>query len=157
MNSFSWGARLEDEYVCVDEADKADMADCDEAVADCRSNPERRVSSFKIDDTNGFHERNTHTVESFESTNVPLIAHIVPTLQHNFGLVSASDYTKFTNFTVGFKDILDYIFVQSSEFDLGSMVCAPMPSEKVLSENTALPSESFPSDHIAIAVDITFR
>lgn len=57
-----------------------------------------------------------------------------------------------SNFTPDFRELLDYIFVQSSRHRV--LRVAPMPGEEVLGEETALPSSSFPSDHISLVVDL---
>jgi mRNA deadenylase 3'-5' endonuclease subunit Ccr4 len=50
---------------------------------------------------------------------------------------------------------LDYIFVDRSTFEV--VRAAPMPEESILSEQTALPSSVFASDHISLAADIAFK
>jgi len=71
------------------------------------------------------------------------------------GLVSASGYPQFTNFTGGFKDLLDYVFM-SADSGLDVLRTAPLPSEEALGARTALPSAVYPSDHVALALDLTF-
>lgn len=78
----------------------------------------------------------------------------LPNLTHDLNLFSAAGYPLFTNFTKNFKDILDYIFIQKDHFNV--LRVAPFPSDSVLSENVALPSHVFPSDHLAVVVDIQF-
>jgi mRNA deadenylase 3'-5' endonuclease subunit Ccr4 len=74
-------------------------------------------------------------------------------------MLSAAGYPQFTNFTVGFKDVLDYIFVprQGPYGALEPLRIAPMPSEQRLGRDGAIPSASFPSDHVALAVDLSYR
>jgi mRNA deadenylase 3'-5' endonuclease subunit Ccr4 len=79
----------------------------------------------------------------------------LPVLKHGLRLVSAAGYPQFTNYTAEFRNLLDYIFVEDNRFEV--LRVAPFPSEQVLAERTALPSAVFPSDHIAVAVDIRFR
>ena len=69
-------------------------------------------------------------------------------------LFSAAGYPKYTNYVGGFKDLLDYIFVSENDFSVVGV--APFPSESVLSEETALPSSCFPSDHLAVVVDLNW-
>ena len=79
---------------------------------------------------------------------------IMPRLVNPHGaMVSAAGYTPFTNYTGQFKDLLDYIYIQSAG---GFRVCgvAPFPPESVLEADTALPSGQFPSDHISVVVDL---
>ena len=71
-----------------------------------------------------------------------------------FPLFSAAGYPKYTNYVGGFKDLLDYIFVSENDFSVVGV--APFPSESVLSEETALPSSCFPSDHLAVVVDLNW-
>jgi mRNA deadenylase 3'-5' endonuclease subunit Ccr4 len=71
------------------------------------------------------------------------------------GFVSASGYPQFTNFTAGFKDLLDYVFIPANS-GLHVLRTAPLPSEEELRERTALPSAVYPSDHVALALDLTF-
>ena len=67
-------------------------------------------------------------------------------------LISAAGYPPFTNYTRDFKMTLDYIFVESDKMEV--VAIAPLPSENILSENIALPSIVFPSDHISLVVDV---
>ena len=70
-------------------------------------------------------------------------------------VVPADQGEYFTNYTAGFKDILDYIFVSTPTI---SVVRAPVfPSVAELSEETAIPSSRFPSDHVALITDVQFR
>ena len=71
---------------------------------------------------------------------------------HQLGLINASGLPQYTNYTADFKDTLDYVMVSQHCFQVVRV--APFPPESVLSEHVALPSEVFPSDHIAVAVDI---
>jgi hypothetical protein len=78
-----------------------------------------------------------------------------PVLTHNLQLYSAAGFPPYTNFTGGFKDLLDYIYVEKDRFEVTRV--APFPSLEQLVENVALPSEVFPSDHIAVAVDLKLK
>ena len=79
----------------------------------------------------------------------------LPNLTHDLNLISAAGFPLYSNYTKHFKDILDYIYIENDKCEI--LRVAPFPSEAVLSERTALPSKVFPSDHIAVAVDIKFR
>eukprot|EP00759_Apiculatamorpha_spiralis_P050074 PhF_6_TR4490/c0_g1_i1/m.6186/K19612/PDE12; 2',5'-phosphodiesterase len=57
----------------------------------------------------------------------------------------------YTNFTPLFKARLDYIFYTPKTFDVVSVL--PNPTVEELTENIAIPSERFPSDHVAIVAD----
>lgn len=69
-----------------------------------------------------------------------------------FKFISAYGTPEFTNYTYDFKGCLDYIFFEESK-----MTCiktTPLPCEDDLSANVALPSRYFPSDHLALSVDL---
>ncbi|XP_070507871.1 2',5'-phosphodiesterase 12 [Chironomus tepperi] len=73
-------------------------------------------------------------------------------LNQPFKIKSACGTPKFTNYTVGFKECLDYIFYQTDKFSVTKVV--EMPSEAELSLHNAIPSVVFPSDHIAIVAEL---
>ncbi|KAF4518026.1 hypothetical protein B566_EDAN009259 [Ephemera danica] len=75
-------------------------------------------------------------------------------LSHDLHLESACGTPKYTNFTAGFADCLDYIFYQTDSLQVQQVV--PMPSEEELQQHTALPSVVLPSDHIAIVADLNW-
>jgi mRNA deadenylase 3'-5' endonuclease subunit Ccr4 len=79
---------------------------------------------------------------------------LLPTLTHDLDIVSAAGFPTHTNYTRDFKDLLDYIYIEPSQFKI--LRVAPFPSEEVLSKHTALPSCAFPSDHLAVIVDLEF-
>merc|ERR1719300_1521738 len=60
---------------------------------------------------------------------------------------SAAGTSKYTNYTQGFKDCLDYIFIEEESFGIDQVV--PFPSEEELALHIALPNIAFPSDHIS--------
>lgn len=68
-------------------------------------------------------------------------------IRHPFEMDSACGYPKYTNFTLGFADCLDYIFYQRDEMGIEEVV--PFPSEEELRQHQAIPSVVTPSDHIA--------
>jgi len=76
-------------------------------------------------------------------------------LSHPFNLDSAAGTPQYTNYTVGFKDCLDYIFYDKSTFSVEQVV--PFPTNEELELNTALPNVSFPSDHISVVVDLKWQ
>lgn len=67
---------------------------------------------------------------------------------------SACGTPQFTNYTVGFKECLDYIFYQSDMLSVEKSV--EMPAEEELNSHLAIPSVVFPSDHVAIVADLKF-
>ena len=73
-------------------------------------------------------------------------------LNHQPFFTSAAGYPKYTNYTQGFKDCLDYIWLEKSKFEVTQVV--PFPSDEELELYTALPNIVFPSDHIALVVDV---
>ena len=90
--------------------------------------------------------------EEFRSID---LSNSLPTLRHPYKLVSAAGYPLYTNFTRDFKDVLDYIYVEESAFSIDH--AAIFPTFDVLSESVALPSSSFPSDHLAVLVDLVMN
>ncbi len=89
-----------------------------------------------------------------------------PELSHTLHLQSAVDnqgirsdrpesYRYYTNYTADFKDILDYIYIDSD--NLTPLLVHPFPSEAELSRAIAIPSDIFPSDHIAIVTDLQYK
>ena len=75
-------------------------------------------------------------------------------LSHAPRFMSAAGTPQFTNYTMGFKDCLDYIWVDKTKLSVSQVV--PFPSEEELSLHTALPNIVFPSDHIPLIVDLKF-
>jgi len=73
-------------------------------------------------------------------------------LNQPYKIMSACGTPKFTNYTVGFQDCLDYIFYQTDKFVVTKVV--EMPCEEDLSLHNAIPSVVFPSDHIAIVAEL---
>ncbi|CAM38518.1 conserved hypothetical protein [Leishmania braziliensis MHOM/BR/75/M2904] len=59
-----------------------------------------------------------------------------------------------TNFTLTFREVIDYIFF--SEDSLEVLRTVPIPPEAELAENFALPNKKYPSDHIALVADLAF-
>ena len=76
----------------------------------------------------------------------------LPSFSHDLRLISAAGYPQYTNYVHAFKELLDYIAIESDKCEV--IRIAPFPSEEILSEYTALPSKVFPSDHMAVCVDI---
>ncbi len=76
-------------------------------------------------------------------------------LEHSFHLSNVSGTEQFTNYTQGFKGVLDYIFTDSDH--LSTVRTVPLPSLSELSEFVALPSVYFPSDHISLVADLEWN
>ncbi|RZC38016.1 hypothetical protein BDFB_005506 [Asbolus verrucosus] len=75
-------------------------------------------------------------------------------LFHNFQFESACGLPKYTNYTHDFKDCLDYIFVEKNKMKVTNIIPFPKEEELVLYEG--LPNNVFPSDHLALIVDLEF-
>ncbi|XP_064542410.1 2',5'-phosphodiesterase 12 [Drosophila montana] len=76
-------------------------------------------------------------------------------LRQLFMMSSACGTPPYTNYTTLFAACLDYIFYQSDCFDLLQSV--PLPTVEELSANEAIPSVTFPSDHVALVADLAFK
>lgn len=75
-------------------------------------------------------------------------------LRQHFQLGSACGTPKYTNFTAGFQDCLDYIFYDKTKLAVEQVI--PLPTNEELTQNTALPSIVFPSDHLSLVADLRF-
>uniref|UniRef100_A0A182N0M5 2',5'-phosphodiesterase 12 n=1 Tax=Anopheles dirus TaxID=7168 RepID=A0A182N0M5_9DIPT len=73
-------------------------------------------------------------------------------LAQPYTMASACGCPDFTNYTVGFKACIDYIFYQQGALHVNDVI--PMPSEEELAMYEALPSPVFPSDHIALVANL---
>lgn len=73
-------------------------------------------------------------------------------LKQSFKLGSACGTPTYTNYAAGFQGCLDYIYYETSH--LGVMQVVPLPSHEEVTQNTALPSIVFASDHIALVSDL---
>jgi 2',5'-phosphodiesterase len=76
-------------------------------------------------------------------------------LQQPFAMQSACGILKYTNYTIGFKECIDYIFCQVDKFNVTKVV--EIPSEHELELHNAIPSVTFPSDHIAIIAELELK
>ena len=76
-------------------------------------------------------------------------------LRHDFRFQNVTGTEQCTNFTAGFKAVLDYILIDSDLLSVDRVV--PLPSLEELSEFVALPSIYFPSDHLALVADIKWK
>ncbi|XP_059615325.1 2',5'-phosphodiesterase 12 [Phlebotomus argentipes] len=76
-------------------------------------------------------------------------------LRQSLPMSSACGCPEFTNFTVGFKACLDYIFYQTNNLNVVQVI--PFPSTQELEAHIAIPSVVFPSDHIALVADLSWR
>jgi 2',5'-phosphodiesterase len=63
------------------------------------------------------------------------------------------DDMRFTNYALTFKECIDHIFVSRGVRRVATL---PQPSEAQLAKDIAIPSLTFPSDHIALVTDLEF-
>jgi 2',5'-phosphodiesterase len=70
-------------------------------------------------------------------------------------LVSAAGFPECSNYSIGFKALLDYIFVEEEVFEVVRI--APTPSMNRMGQDTAIPSSTFPSDHVPLSVDLRWK
>lgn len=75
--------------------------------------------------------------------------------KHKLNLKDACSPLAYTHYRDVFVAVLDYILVSSDHFAVDKVV--PMPSHEEVTENTALPSISFPSDHLAIMCELKWK
>lgn len=117
------------------------------------------------------------SANAYDPSGRPFLAG-VPYLRLQLGLQLASGIPSFTNFTPEFTDTLDYVFIEGgggSGMGRGEApgqetpvvmvekgargeteAVAPMPEERTLRAMTpGLPSETFPSDHVSLVVDLS--
>ncbi len=76
-------------------------------------------------------------------------------IKHDFNMDSACGTPKYTNYTMEFKDCLDYIFYQKDCMQVTSVI--PFPSEDDLAVYRGCPNVVFPSDHIACIADLKWN
>uniref|UniRef100_A0A0B7A3X0 Endonuclease/exonuclease/phosphatase domain-containing protein n=2 Tax=Arion vulgaris TaxID=1028688 RepID=A0A0B7A3X0_9EUPU len=76
-------------------------------------------------------------------------------LHHAMNIESACGTPPYTNFTKGFRETLDYIFIDTDRLEVTKVV--PLPSHEDVTANIALPSIVFPSDHLALICDVKFK
>ena len=123
INAFRWGAREEEEGEEEGEGDGAGRAACDDACASqlplpALSHP-RRMKVGRSRDAR------SQRVAPLTASRLPCVCK------------SAAGYPQYTNFTSGFRDLLDYVFVETAA---RVARVAPFPGEQELREHTALPS-----------------
>ncbi|XP_044750535.1 2',5'-phosphodiesterase 12-like [Coccinella septempunctata] len=74
-------------------------------------------------------------------------------LQHNMRFVSACGSPKYTVYTPSFKNCIDYVFIEE---DTEVEQVVPFLEEEV-EKHEGLPNDLYPSDHLALVVDIKFK
>lgn len=75
--------------------------------------------------------------------------------EHPFDLVSACGIPDFTNFAGNFVGTLDYVLVDDNLFQVDDVF--PSFTLDEVSEEVALPSSKFPSDHISLLCDLSWK
>ncbi len=109
---------------------------CTEEEPDCTGNGSNEATVWP---------RRTRTVpapDTFEGLD----------LRHNFRFSNATGTTHPTNICVGFQGVLDYVFIDSDHLQVERLV--PFPPMEEVTQFVALPSVYFPSDHLAVVVDL---
>ena len=76
-------------------------------------------------------------------------------LRHDFRFENVTGTEVCTNYTAGFKAVLDYILIDSDFLEVERVV--PLPLLEEVSEFVALPSVYFPSDHLALVADLNWK
>ncbi|XP_067686781.1 2',5'-phosphodiesterase 12-like [Haliotis asinina] len=76
-------------------------------------------------------------------------------LSHDFKMISACGYPEYTNYTMGFHGLLDYIFTDTEHLEVMQVI--PMPDHNEVTQHGALPSVVFPSDHIPQICDMRWK
>ncbi|GMF11335.1 unnamed protein product [Phytophthora lilii] len=74
--------------------------------------------------------------------------------EHALQLVSACGIPAFTNFVTSFVDTLDYIMIGSKTLQVRDVF--PFFTEEEVTHEVALPSSTFPSDHVSLVCDLTW-
>ncbi|ETO68557.1 hypothetical protein F444_14612 [Phytophthora nicotianae P1976] len=74
--------------------------------------------------------------------------------EHALQLVSACGIPAFTNYVTSFVDTLDYVMVGSKTLQVRDVF--PLFTEEEVTHEVALPSSTFPSDHVSLVCDLTW-
>ncbi|CAH0475367.1 unnamed protein product [Peronospora belbahrii] len=74
--------------------------------------------------------------------------------EHDLQLVSACGIPAFTNYVTTFVDTLDYILVGSKVLQVRGVF--PFFTEDEVTHEVALPSSTFPSDHVSLVCDLSW-
>ncbi|KEG11291.1 2,5-phosphodiesterase [Trypanosoma grayi] len=60
-----------------------------------------------------------------------------------------------TNYTMTFREVIDYVFFAPARLLVVRTI--PIPPESELAEDVALPNKRYPSDHVALIVDLSYQ
>ena len=74
---------------------------------------------------------------------------------HEFNLQDSCGPLLYTNYTAGFKAVLDYVLCDRTLLCVDRVIS--MPEHRDVIANTALPSVVFPSDHLAVVCDLKWK
>ena len=159
VNDFHWGSRDAEGVVSGVIASPTRNADSDtisDGTVDVSVSAEQCIEeSSGSRETYGSPVKTTGHSAVIEKASVTDNSGIsLPCLTHDLNLYSAAGFPEYTNYTKAFKDTLDYIFVEENHFIVKRI--APFPDTATLMKDVALPSRVFPSDHLAVAVDLQF-
>ncbi|KAJ8920849.1 hypothetical protein NQ315_015641 [Exocentrus adspersus] len=129
---------------------------------DFNSSPEQSLFSYMVDGhISPEHEDSlmSNIPSSCILTLITIVIFILvrsgAALYHEFVFESACGTPKYTNYTAPYKGCLDYIFIESNRFAVTRVV--PLMDEEELSLYEGLPNEFYPSDHLALVVDLKYK
>lgn len=145
-------ASAEFDYESFDEISQSTVQDSSSSSSAKSSSKKAKLRTTRSSSSNN--NSNSSNNNDSSSSGSGSSMSLLPTLSHDLDIVSAAGFPTHTNYTRDFKDLLDYIYIEPAHFKIRRV--APFPSEEVLSKHTALPSCAFPSDHLAVIVDLEF-
>lgn len=76
-------------------------------------------------------------------------------ISHEFNFRDACSPLDYTHYRDVFVAVLDYIFVDDNHFVVKKVIS--MPSHAEVTEHVALPSLNFPSDHLALICELSWK
>uniref|UniRef100_A0AAV1UD23 Endonuclease/exonuclease/phosphatase domain-containing protein n=1 Tax=Peronospora matthiolae TaxID=2874970 RepID=A0AAV1UD23_9STRA len=142
----------------------------DAAVVMCgdwNAHPKAPLVAFlldgEIDSTNShwqeapsFRWKTSQDDDTGANSRVKNVSEVRPNrLVHDLCLVSACGIPAFTNFVKSFVDTLDYIMVGSKALQVRDAF--PFFTEEEVGHEVALPSSTFPSDHVSLVCDLSWQ
>lgn len=104
---------------------------------------------------NVIHEDDNYLLETHTPASTGQESNIGLDLKHSLRFSNTCGTRYATNITLGWTGVIDYIFVNSDFLDTQRVI--PLPPAEQLTEHVALPSINFPSDHVALVVDLIWR
>ncbi|XP_050307010.1 2',5'-phosphodiesterase 12-like [Anthonomus grandis grandis] len=94
------------------------------------------------------------TIDPKHSDCLTISPHGDATIFHKFLFTSACGTPKYTNYTEEYKGCLDYIFIEKLKLTVSRVI--HVPTEEELEQYVGLPNEVYPSDHLALVVDLKY-